>query len=310
MMVSRADEWASAYGDIGIAPKMQLMQLPLHILDPWQGADGQHQPFKPYTPEKLTELAESIRQNGIIEAISVRTKSDGRMEILAGHNRVAAAKLAGLQTVPAIVQQLDDDTAEILLVESNIQHREYLLPSEKARGYKMLLEARKRQGQRTDLTSAQFEPKLNGSRSNEEVAKEAGESRAQVQRYIRLNNLIDPLMDMVDEGKPGFTAAVDLSYLARREQEDLLKIMQETSKVPNGAQAKALKKASAAGMLTGPEAIRTILCPESSAKPRILKISTDRLLDFFPADTTEAAMEETILAALREYQLKKEAKGI
>lgn len=305
MMVSRADEWASAYGDIGIAPKMQLMQLPLHILDPWQGANGQHQPFKPYTPEKLTELAESIRQNGIIEAISVRTKPDGRMEILAGHNRVAAAKLAGLQTVPAIVQQLDDDAAEILLVESNIQHRETLLPSERARGYQMLLEARKRQGQRTDLTSSQIETKLNGSRSDEEVAKETGESRAQIQRYIRLNNLIDPLMDMVDEGKPGFTAAVDLSYLARREQGDLLTIMQETSKVPNGAQAKALKKASAAGMLTGPEAIRTILCPESSAKPRILKISTDRLLDFFPADTTEAAMEETILAALREYKGKR-----
>ena len=168
MMVSRADEWASAYGDIGIAPKMQLMQLPLHILDPWQGADGQHQPFKPYTPEKLTELAESIRQNGIIEAISVRTKPDGRMEILAGHNRVAAAKLAGLQTVPAIVQQLDDDAAEILLVESNIQHRETLLPSERARGYQMLLEARKRQGQRTDLTSCQIGTKL---RSDEEVAE-------------------------------------------------------------------------------------------------------------------------------------------
>lgn len=142
------------------------------------------------------------------------------------------------------------------------------------------------------------------------MAELCGDSARQVQRYIRLNNLIDPLMDMVDEGKPGFTAAVDLSYLARREQENLLKIMQETSKVPNGAQAKALKKASAAGMLTGPEAIRTILCPESSAKPRILKISTDRLLDFFPPDTTGAAMEETILAALREYQLKKEAKGI
>lgn len=306
-IMTRKEEWAQAFGDIGVAPRMQLMQLPLHILDPWQGADGQHQPFKPYTPEQLTELAESIRQNGVIEAISVRTKPNGRMEILAGHNRVAAAKLAGLQTVPAIVQQLDDDAAEILLVESNIQHRETLLPSERARGYQMLLEARKRQGQRTDLTSCQIGTKL---RSDEEVAELCGDSARQVQRYIRLNNLIDPLMDMVDEGKPGFTAAVDLSYLARREQEDLLKIMQETSKVPNGAQAKALKKASAAGMLTGPEAIRTILCPESSAKPRILKISTDRLVDFFPPDTTEAAMEETILAALREYQLKKEAKGI
>ena len=306
-IMTRKEEWAQAFGDIGIAPRMQLMQLPLHILDPWQGADGQPQPFKPYTPEKLEELAESIRQNGIIEAISVRTKPDGRMEILAGHNRVAAAKLAGLQTVPAIVQQLDDDAAEILLVESNIQHRETLLPSERARGYKMLLEARKRQGQRTDLTSCQIGTKL---RSDEEVAELCGDSARQVQRYIRLNNLIDPLMDMVDEGKPGFTAAVDLSFLSRREQEDLLRVMQEEEKVPNGAQAKALRKASAAGMLTGPEAIRTILCPESSAKPRILKISTDRLLDFFPADTTEAAMEETILAALREYQLKKEAKGI
>ena len=302
MMVSRADEWASAYSDIGIAPKMQLMQLPLHILDPWQGANGQPQPFKPYTPEKLTELAESIRQNGVIEAISVRTKPDGRMEILAGHNRVAAAKLAGLQTVPAIVQKLDDDAAEILLVDSNLKHREKLLPSEKDRAYKMLLEARKRQGQRTDLTSVQIEQKLN---SREEVAAKAGESASAIQRYIRLTYLIDPLLDMVDTGKPGFAAGVDLSFLSRREQEDLLRVMQEEEKVPNGAQAKALRKASAAGMLTGPEAIRAILCPESSAKPRILKISTDRLLDFFPPDTTEAAMEETILAALREYKGKR-----
>lgn len=298
-IMTRKEEWAQAFGDIGIAPRMQLMQLPLHILDPWQGADGQPQPFKPYTPEKLTELAESIRQNGIIEAISVRTKPDGRMEILAGHNRVAAAKLAGLQTVPAIVQKLDDDAAEILLVDSNLKHREKLLPSEKARAYKMLLEARKRQGQRTDLTSVQIEQKLN---SREEVAAKAGESASAIQRYIRLTYLIDPLLDMVDTGKPGFAAGVDLSFLPRREQEDLLRVMQEEEKVPNGAQAKALKKASAAGMLTGPEAIRTILCPESSAKPRILKISTDRLLDFFPPDTTEAAMEETILAALREYK--------
>ena len=301
-IMTRKEEWAQAFGDIGIAPRMQLMQLPLHILDPWQGANGQPQPFKPYTPEKLTELAESIRQNGVIEAISVRTKPDGRMEILAGHNRVAAAKLAGLQTVPAIVQQLDDASAEILLVDSNLKHREKLLPSEKARAYKMLLEARKRQGQRTDLTSVQIEQKLN---SREEVAAKAGESASAIQRYIRLTYLIDPLLDMVDTGKPGFAAGVDLSFLSRREQEDLLRVMQEEEKVPNGAQAKALKKASAAGMLTGPEAIRTILCPESSAKPRILKISTDRLLDFFPADTTEAAMEETILAALREYKGKR-----
>lgn len=301
-IMTRKEEWAQAFGDIGIAPRMQLMQLPLHILDPWQGANGQPQPFKPYTPEKLTELAESIRQNGVIEAISVRTKPDGRMEILAGHNRVAAAKLAGLQTVPAIVQKLDDDAAEILLVDSNLKHREKLLPSEKARAYKMLLEARKRQGQRTDLTSVQIEQKLN---SREEVAAKAGESASAIQRYIRLTYLIDPLLDMVDTGKPGFAAGVDLSFLSRREQEDLLRVMQEEEKVPNGAQAKALKKASAAGMLTGPEAIRAILCLESSAKPRILKISTDRLSGFFPPNTSEETMEETILAALRDYKGKR-----
>lgn len=299
-IMTRKEEWAQAFGDIGVAPKMQLMQLPLHILDPWQGADGQPQPFKPYTPEKLEELAESIRQNGVIEAISVRTKPDGRMEILAGHNRVAAAKLAGLQTIPAIVQQLDDASAEILLVDSNLKHREKLLPSEKARAYKMLLEARKRQGQRMDLTSSHDETKL-GQRTDEQVASEMGESRAQIQRYIRLNYLIDPLLDMVDSGKPGLVPGVDLSFLSRREQEDLLQVMQAEEKVPNGAQAKALRKASAAGALTGPDAIRAILVPETAAKPRILKIPTDRLSGFFPPNTSEETMEETILAALRVY---------
>lgn len=297
-IMTRKEEWAQAFGDIGVAPRMQLMQLPLHILDPWQGADGQHQPFKPYTPEMLTELAESIRQNGIIEAISVRTKPDGRMEILAGHNRVAAAKLVGLQTVPAIVQQLDDDAAEILLVDSNLKHREKLLPSEKARAYKMLLEARKRQGQRTDLTSCRICTKL---RTDEALAQETEDSARSIQNFIRLTYLIDPLLDMVDTGKPGLYAGVDLSFLSRREQEDLLRVMQEEEKVPNGAQAKALRKASAAGALTGPDAIRAILVPETAAKPRILKIPTDRLSGFFPPNTSEETMEETILAALRIY---------
>ena len=297
-MARGSNEWESAYGNIGISPKAQLMQLPLHILDHWKGQDGQSQPFKPYTPEKLEELAASIRENGIIEAISVRPKSDGRMEILAGHNRVAAAKLAGLQTVPAVVQQLDDAAAEVVLVDSNLKHREKLLPSEKARAYKLLLDARKRQGQRTDLTSGQIVQKL----SRDAVAESFNETGRQIQRYIRLTYLIDPILDMVDTGKPGFAAGVELSFLSHREQEDLLIVMQEEDRVPNGAQAKALRKASAAGELTDTDAIRAILVPESSTKPRILKIPTDRLAAFFPPNTPPDKMEAEIYEALKAYQ--------
>ena len=298
-MARGANEWESAYGNMGISPKAQLMQLPLHILDCWKSQDGQPQPFKPYTPEKLEELAASIRENGIIEAISVRPKSDGRMEILAGHNRVAAAKLAGLQTIPAIVQQLDDAAAEVVLVDSNLKHREKLLPSEKARAYKLLLDARKRQGQRADLTSRQFVEKLYAA---DQLGKEEKESGRQIQRYIRLTYLIDPILDMVDTGKPGFAAGVELSFLSQREQENLLIVMQEEEKVPNGAQAKALRKASAAGELPDTDAIRAILMPESSTKPRILKIPTDRLAAFFPPNTPPDKMEAEIYEALKAYQ--------
>ena len=301
-MARGANEWESAYGNMGISPKAQLMQLPLHILDCWKSQDGQPQPFKPYTPEKLEELAASIRENGIIEAISVRPKSDGRMEILAGHNRVAAAKLAGLQTIPAIVQQLDDAAAEVVLVDSNLKHREKLLPSEKARAYKLLLDARKRQAGRPQKNVSQIETHFSLMRSDEQVASETGESRAQIQRYIRLTCLIDPILDMVDTGKPGFAAGVELSFLSHREQENLLIVMQEEDRVPNGAQAKALRKASAAGELPDTDAIRAILVPESSTKPRILKIPTDRLAAYFPPNTPPDKMEAEIYEALKAYQ--------
>ena len=294
MMVSRADEWASAYGDIGIAPKMQLMQLPLHILDPWQGADGQHQPFKPYTPEKLTELAESIRQNGIIEAISVRTKPDGRMEILAGHNRVAAAKLAGLQTVPAIVQQLDDDAAEILLVESNIQHRETLLPSERARGYQMLLEARKRQGQRTDLTSPQVAAKL---RTDDEIAKQAGISGDTVRRYIRLTNLVPPLLQMVDDGRIAFSPAVELSYLTRDEQAELWDLIGQEDATPSLSQALRMKQLSREAKLT-PEVLYAILTEEKPNQKEQVRIKTESLRKYFPRNYSAQQMEREIIKLL------------
>lgn len=293
-MVSRAEEWAAAYGDLGREPQTCLMQLPLTILDPWQSADGERQPFKAYTDVKLQELAESIKQHGVIEAICVRPKADGRMEIIAGHNRVAAARLAGLTTVPAVVQQLDDAQAAIMLVDSNLQHRETLLPSEKAFAYKLRLESMKRQGQRTDLTSAQIEPKLNSNRSNEQLAAEAGESRAQIQRYIRLTYLVPALLDMVDNGKPGFAAAVDLSFLGQDEQTALLEVMKrEHIKAPNGAQAKVLRKASADSVtsLTAEDILQVLRPVPSQAIPKskTISVSRDELAGYMPATVTTDA---------------------
>lgn len=290
-MVSRAEEWAAAYGDLGREPQTRLMQLPLTILDPWQSADGERQPFKAYTDAKLQELAESIKQHGVIEAICVRPKADGRMEIIAGHNRVAAARLAGLATVPAVVQQLDDAQAAIMLVDSNLQHRETLLPSEKAFAYKLRLESMKRQGQRTDLTSRQIVAKLF---SAETIGTESGDCGRQVQRYIRLTYLVPALLDMVDNGKPGFAAAVDLSFLGRDEQSTLLEVMErEHIKAPNGAQAKALRKASA-DSTTGltAEDILQVLRPvprRAPPKSKTISVSRDELTGYMPATITTDA---------------------
>lgn len=155
-----ANEWADTYGSLGMVAPMQLTQLPLGILDPWQDKGGGSQPFKPYPPDKLQELAENIRKNGVIEAICVRLTGTGRFQIIAGHNRVAAAKLAGLTTIPAVVRQMDDNEAALRMVDSNLQHRETLLPSEKAFAYKIRLDAVNRQGERTDLTSRPLVGKL------------------------------------------------------------------------------------------------------------------------------------------------------
>jgi len=294
-----ANEWNDVYGNLGIAPQMQLTQLPPHILDPWIDTTGKTQPFKPYPQDKLEELAENIRKNGVIEPICVRPMPTGRFQIIAGHNRVAAAKLAGLRTVPALVQQLTDDQAAILMVDSNLQHREQLLPSEKAFAYRLRLESLKRQGQRTDLTSCQIGTKL---RTDEILAESSSESARTIQRYIRLTYLIQPLLEMVDDGKPGFAAAVDLSFLTEAEQTMLLQVMEEEKKMPGGAQAKALRKASAAGQLTDADAIRAILVPNSAPKPQFIKIPVDRLVSFFPQNTSPEVMEEEIYHALLAYR--------
>ncbi|MGM9668189.1 MAG: ParB/RepB/Spo0J family partition protein [Faecousia sp.] len=290
-----ASEWEDTYGSLGMTPRAQLIQLPLHILDPWKSADGFPQPFKAYSPEKLEELAENIRKNGVIEAICVRPKPDGRMEIIAGHNRAAAAKLAGLNTVPAIVQQLDDNQAAILLVDSNLQHREKLLPSEKAYAYKLRLDSMKRQGQRTDLTSRQNVGKSetnestsdpNGrkleasdptSRQNvgkleaaDELGAEKGESGRQIQRYIRLTNLIPPLLDRVDREEIGLIAGVDLSFLTKITQVNLDKALTLLGKKKlSGKETAAIREAGDGGKDLIVSELLSILNPKKEKKAEL-----------------------------------------
>lgn len=291
-----ANEWADTFGSIGAAASMQLTQLPLNILDLWQDETGSRQPFKPYPPDKLQELAENIRKNGVIEAICVRPTGNGRFQIIAGHNRVAAAKLAGLATIPAVVRQMDDDEAALRLVDSNLQHRETLLPSEKAFAYKMRLDAMKRQGKRTDLTSSPMGTKL---RSDEELAEAAGESRNQIQRYIRLTYLIPALLDMVDRKQFGFRPAVEISYLSPEEQELLYQVLVEHGlKPPNLRTANALRRW---GKPLSEETICVLLLPPDEEKKENVKISANRLRDFFPPSTPADTMEQIILDALAAY---------
>lgn len=322
--MTRSDEWNAAYGTLGQMPQTQLMQLPLEVLDPWESSNGERQPFKMYTPEKLDELAQSIREHGIIEPICCRPKPNGRMEIIAGHNRVAAAKLAELRAVPAIVQQLDDVSAAIMLVDSNLKHRETLLPSEKAFAYKLRLDSLKRKAGRPKNNSAQlvpnFEngeennsaqvvPNFDGKTSREIIAEESGESHEQVRRYIRLTYLLPELLDMVDAGKPAVNAAVDLSYLSEEQQQLLLDIIKETEKIPNLAQSKAIRKAYFAGELNREE-IMQILFPKKRVLPRAIQIPTDRLLDFFPTDVSPDQITETLIVAMAEYKIRHKDKEI
>lgn len=234
-----ANEWSDVYGSIGAVPGVQLLQVPIERLEPWRGENGEPQPFRMYSPDKLQELADSIRTHGVLEAIRVRPYH-GRYQILAGHNRVKAAAMAGKRTIPAIVEDVDDNEAILILVDSNLQHREQLLPSEKAKAYQMRLDALKHQGRREDSTSRQVVGK---SESADLVGQESGESGRQVQRYVRLNYLQPGLLEMVNEGKMGLTAGVDLSYMAPESQALLVSVMQENGvEKITGRQAQKLRK--------------------------------------------------------------------
>ncbi|KPA66073.1 ParB/RepB/Spo0J family partition protein [Streptococcus suis] len=259
-------------------------------------------PFHVAEDETLSELAESIKEFGIVTPIITRPKEDGDgYEVIAGQRRVRASELAGINTVPAFVLPLDRDRAIITLVDSNLQ-RENILPSERAFAYKMKSEAMKRQGFRTDLTSSQVVTKL---RTDDKVAQGFGVGRMTVQRFIRLTELIPPILQMVDEGKIALTPAVELSFLKKDEQENLFATMESEEATPSLSQAQRMKSMSQSGQLDM-DMIFSIMTEEKGNQKETLKINTSKLKKYFPKDTTPKQMEETIIRLLeRELQRKR-----
>lgn len=259
-------------------------------------------PFHVAEDETLSGLAESIKEFGIVTPIITRPKEDGDgYEVIAGQRRVRASELAGINTVPAFVLPLDRDRAIITLVDSNLQ-RENILPSERAFAYKMKSEAMKRQGFRTDLTSSQVVTKL---RTDDKVAQGFGVGRMTVQRFIRLTELIPPILQMVDEGKIALTPAVELSFLKKDEQENLFATMESEEATPSLSQAQRMKQLSQSGRLDM-DTIFAIMTEEKGNQKETLKINTSKLKKYFPKNTTPKQMEETIIKLLeRELQRKR-----
>ena len=259
-------------------------------------------PFHVAEDETLSELAESIKEFGIVTPIITRPKEDGNgYEVIAGKRRVRASELAGINTIPAFVLPLDRDRAIITLVDSNLQ-RENILPSERAFAYKMKSEAMKRQGFRTDLTSSQVVTKL---RTDDKVAQGFGVGRMTVQRFIRLTELIPPILQMVDEGRIALTPAVELSFLKKDEQENLFATMESEEATPSLSQAQRMKQLSQSGRLDM-DTIFAIMTEKKGNQKETLKINTSKLKKYFPKNTTPKQMEETIIRLLeRELQRKR-----
>lgn len=269
-------------------------------LNPADISDFPNHPFKVKQDEAMAEMVDSVKQYGVLVPALVRPKADGGYEMVAGHRRKCAATLAGITEMPCIVRNLTDDEATIIMVDSNLQ-RETILPSEKAFAYKMKLEAMKRQGQRSDLTSAPLEPKLKGSRSNEELAASSPDSRSQIQRYIRLTELIPPVLDMVDSGKIAFRPAVELSYLSKEQQQSLYDTMECEDCTPSLAQAIKMKEFSRDGKLTG-EVILSIMQEEKPNQREQFKMPKERISKYFAPGTPAQKIEDTIIKALELYR--------
>lgn len=269
-------------------------------LNPADISDFPNHPFKVKQDEAMAEMVDSVKQYGVLVPALVRPKADGGYEMVAGHRRKCAAMLAGITEMPCIIRNLTDDEATIIMVDSNLQ-RETILPSEKAFAYKMKLEAMKRQGQRSDLTSAPLEPKLKGSRSNEELAASSPDSRSQIQRYIRLTELIPPVLDMVDSGKIAFRPAVELSYLSKEQQQSLYDTMECEDCTPSLAQAIKMKEFSRDGKLTV-EVILSIMQEEKPNQREQFKMPKERISKYFAPGTPAQKIEDTIIKALELYR--------
>ena len=278
----------------------QVQQIPIGELFPFK-----NHPFKVLDDESMQRTVESVEQYGVLSPLIARPRPDGDgYEIISGHRRQYAAKLAGLETLPVIVRQMSDDVAVILMVDSNLQ-REHILPSERAFAYKMKLDALKNQGARSDLTSSQIGTKL---RADEKVAQDLGESRNQIQRFIRLTNLIPELLDMVDEKKISFNPAVELSYLDEAQQRDFLEAMDGTQNAPSVSQAQQLKKMAQCGEFTYEKAF-DILGQEKKSEQDTVTIKNDILRKYFPRSYTPRQMEEKIIQLLDAWQKKQQRRN-
>ena len=266
-------------------------------LNPADISDFPNHPFKVKQDEAMAEMVDSVKQYGVLVPALVRPKADGGYEMVAGHRRKCAATLAGITEMPCIVRNLTDDEATIIMVDSNLQ-RETILPSEKAFAYKMKLEAMKRQGQRSDLTST---PLVSKSRSNEELGQKNGDSREQVRRFIRLTELIPSVLDMVDSGKIAFRPAVELSYLSKEQQQSLYDTMECEDCTPSLAQAIKMKEFSRDGKLTE-EVILSIMQEEKPNQREQFKMPKERISKYFAPGTPAQKIEDTIIKALELYR--------
>ena len=275
----------------------QVQQIPIGELFPFK-----NHPFKVLDDESMQRTVESVEQYGVLSPLIARPRPEGGYEIISGHRRQHAAQLAGLETLPVIVRNMDDDAAVLLMVDSNLQ-RESILPSERAFAYKMKLEALKNQGARSDLTCGQIGHKLNGAKARDIVADESGDNARNVQRFIRLTNLVPELLDMVDEKKIAFNPAVELSYLDECQQRDFLEAMNDTQNAPSLSQAQRLKKLAQEGHFSYDVAF-AVMGEEKKDEMDKVVIKNDTLRKYFPRSYTPKQMEDTIIKLLEQWQRK------
>ena len=277
----------------------QVQQIPIGELFPFK-----NHPFKVLDDESMQRTVESVEQYGVLSPLIARPRPEGGYEIISGHRRQHAAQLAGLDALPVIVRQMDDDAAVLLMVDSNLQ-RENILPSERAFAYKMKLEALKNQGARSDLTCGQFGHKLIGAKARDIVADESGDNARNVQRFIRLTSLIPELLDMVDEKKIAFNPAVELSYLDESQQRDFLEAMNDTQNAPSLSQAQRLKRLAQKGHFSYDVAF-AVMGEEKKDELDKVVIKNDTLRKYFPRSYTPKQMEDTIIKLLDQWQRKQQ----